>query len=156
MASKSYITNSSTETEIISTSLPAAIGIYEDATPYITSQLPRYLHTGECKLHLYKLFDQQLIFNFRIELTMQNFYRFFFFPKLQKKVYNSDKHIREFKGILQQSINPWFQPWFDTIRSSIAQQPNSTYAIDKRQAEKVHNMGRLLSWFSGVSDEAYR
>ncbi|EJD73909.1 hypothetical protein LOAG_18706 [Loa loa] len=44
--------------------------------------------------------------------------------------------------ILQQSTyhNPWFQPWWSTVRPSIAQQLNLPHSNDKKQAKKVHEI----------------
>ncbi|VDM10030.1 unnamed protein product [Wuchereria bancrofti] len=99
VAPKAGITTSTAEKGIVSLSLPAATNINDEASPYINSQLPRYLHAGDCA-------------------TI---------------------------SVLQQSAhNPWFQPWLSTIRSSIAQEQNLAHSNDKRQAERVHGISKLL------------
>lgn len=45
--SKTCITTSAAETGIASVSLPAAVNLSDEAAPYISSQLPRYLHAGD-------------------------------------------------------------------------------------------------------------
>ncbi|VDO26360.1 unnamed protein product [Onchocerca flexuosa] len=46
MVTKTCITTSTTETGIVSVSLPAAVSINDEVPSYISSQLPRFLHTG--------------------------------------------------------------------------------------------------------------
>uniref|UniRef100_A0A8R1TUR7 Uncharacterized protein n=1 Tax=Onchocerca volvulus TaxID=6282 RepID=A0A8R1TUR7_ONCVO len=57
-------------------------------------------------------------------------------------------HAGDFKlclCILQQSTqNPWFQPWLSTVRPSISQEQNLAHSADKKQAERVHEMSKLL------------